>query len=569
MSKKQDESKNTEPPEQLSDLLLLVNTKKKSIRVAADEKGKTDRLDKINHDNPPFLKIDRSSIVENFLSNYFSQSKDPTEFRFFRVPIEVAKKMAGSLRELFKENPSQEIQDFAKQYEVKQDLQSQADKNNNSLKEEDMNTSTETQNGKPLRYNEAMINWEQLKDFGISRDYLKEKGLLDEMLKGYKTSKLVPVTANFGSAVLRTDARLSLQQSKEGPIVLAMHGIRREPELNRAYFGYNFSDEDKTNLKNTGNMGRQAMIAPQGSAEKVPYLISIDKLTNEIVGVRADRAFIPEEVSGVKLTDHEKETLREGKAIFVEDMISKSGKEFNAHLQINAEKRGIEYIFPDRGQFNREEIGGVELTKKQLEDLHTGKAIFVEDMKRKDGEQFSSFIKLDANGTLSYSRVNPDTGELYIPKEICNVRLTREDKDALRTGSPVFLENMISRKGEEFSSFVKIDTETGRISYSRTLDGFEEKPAYKVPQEMWGVAFTVTQRADLQDGKAVHITGMTGYNGQKFDSWLKVNQNQGRIDFYISNPDKPRLSENITKSNKEAIERERTQRPAARQRKIA
>ena len=570
-----------EPPEQLSDILLLINTKKKSIRVASDEAGKTDRLDKINHDNPPFLKIDRSSILENFLSNYFRQNKDPTDFRFFRVPINIAKKAAQHLRELFKENPSQATLDFIRQYEVKPTLQTQDSKikDNYSQKEEIMNTTdtqpTQTETASKQRFNEAMINWKQLEQFGVSRDYLKEKGLLDGMLRGYKSSQLVPVAANFGSAVLRTDARLSFQQSQEGPVVLAMHGIRREPELNRPYFGYIFSEEDRKNLKETGNMGRQAMISYNGSPAKEPYLVSIDRMTNEIVAVRADRAFVPDEVSGVKLTDHEKETLREGKAIFVEGMTSaKSGKEFDAHLQINAERRGIEYIFPNNGQFNRESIGGVELTRKQLEDLHAGKAIFVEDMKKKDGELFSSFVKLDVNGNPSYTRFNPDTPEgareIYIPKEICNVRLTSEDRETLRAGKPVFLEDMINRKGEEFSSFVKIDTETGKISYARTEDRFDEKPVFKVPQEVWGVSLTTTQRAQLQDGKAIHVTGMTGYNGQ-FDSWIKVNEKQGKLDYYPNNPDAPRRLESAAasqtaqkNSNKEATERTRTQKPAAR-----
>ncbi len=58
-----------------------------------------------------------------------------------------------------------------------------------------------------------MINWEELKKFGLSREYLQERGLLDQMLKGYKTNQVVPISMNFGSAVLRTDARLSFQQS--------------------------------------------------------------------------------------------------------------------------------------------------------------------------------------------------------------------------------------------------------------------------------------------------------------------------------------------------------------------
>ena len=42
-------------------------------------------------------------------------------------------------------------------------------------------------------YNESMINWEELKNFGLSREYLMERGLLDQMLKGYKTNQVVPI----------------------------------------------------------------------------------------------------------------------------------------------------------------------------------------------------------------------------------------------------------------------------------------------------------------------------------------------------------------------------------------
>ena len=201
------------------------------------------------------------------------------------------------------------------------------------------------------RYNESMINWEELKHFGLSREELQERGLLDQMLKGYKTNQVVPISMNFGSAVLRTDARLSFQQSVGGPIVLGIHGIRQKPELDRPYFGHIFS---------------------------------------EVVAMRVENAVIPKEVKGVQLTEQEQNDLREGKKIFVEGMISNGGKEFAAHIQINAERRGIEYIFENDKLFNRQSLGGVELTKQQIEDLNLGKAIFVEGMARKDGEIFSS-----------------------------------------------------------------------------------------------------------------------------------------------------------------------------------
>ena len=43
-----DTSTKTKTAKQSPDILLLANTKTKSVRVASDEKGKTDRFDKIN-----------------------------------------------------------------------------------------------------------------------------------------------------------------------------------------------------------------------------------------------------------------------------------------------------------------------------------------------------------------------------------------------------------------------------------------------------------------------------------------------------------------------------------------
>ena len=81
----------------------------------------------------------------------------------------------------------------------------------------------------------------------------------------------------------------------------------------------------------------------------------------------------------------------------------------------------------------------------QLKALNEGHTILVEDMKRKNGELFSSFVTMDkVTGGLQYTRHNPETGEIYIPKEICSVQLTPEDKEALRKGQPIYLENMIT-----------------------------------------------------------------------------------------------------------------------------
>lgn len=542
--------------EQMSDIVFILDKMELILqavsKIGKDGKYSTVPADK-EHSNS-FLKIDRyANMFENFVKNFWSQLKDPTRFGILSVKADTldSPEVKQAIEDLAAGKQTKAVEDFLKKYEiVPRDKENQSINNQN---QEEMAKKNETQQQATqgdgtqqpkYRYNESMINWEELKNFGLSREYLMERGLLDQMLRGYKTNQVVPISMNFGSAVLRTDARLSFQQSVGGPIVLGIHGIRQKPELERPYFGHIFSEEDKKNLLETGNMGRVVELKGR-NGEYIPSFISIDKLTNEVVAMRAENAYIPQEIKGVKLTDQEINDLREGKKVFIEGMISNNGKEFDAHILVNAERRGIEYIFENDKLFNRQSLGGVELTKQQIEDLNAGKAIFVEGMERKDGELFSSYVKLDeATGRPSYTRYNPDSPEgareIYIPNEIGGVKITAEEQQQLREGKVIFLNDMVNRKGEEFSSFIKADLETGRLSYSRTPDGFEQRAEFKIPEKVWDVKLTRNQRADLQSGKAVLVEGIKGYDGKTISQYVKANFNQGRLDFYNENPDRKR-----------------------------
>ena len=543
--------------EQMSDIILILDKMELILQAVSqidkDGRYKTVPADK-EHTNS-FLKIDRyASMFENFLKNFWSQLKDPTRFGILSIKEDTLDdpKVRQAVEDLAAGKKTDAVEEFLKQYEiVPRDKENQSINHQNQEEMAKKNETQQqaaqgdgTQQQPQYRYNESMINWEELKNFGLSREYLMERGLLDQMLRGYKTNQVVPISMNFGSAVLRTDARLSFQQSVGGPIVLGIHGIRQKPELERPYFGHIFSEEDKKNLLETGNMGRVVELKGR-NGEYIPSFISIDKLTNEVVAMRAENAYIPQEIKGVKLTDQEINDLREGKKVFIEGMISNNGKEFDAHIQVNAERRGIEYIFENDKLFNRQSLGGVELTKQQIEDLNAGKAIFVEGMERKDGELFSSYVKLDeATGRPSYTRYNPDSPEgareIYIPNEIGGVKITAEEQQQLREGKVIFLNDMVNRKGEEFSSFIKADLETGRLSYSRTPDGFEQRAEFKIPEKVWDVKLTRNQRADLQSGKAVLVEGIKGYDGKTISQYVKANFNQGRLDFYNENPDRKR-----------------------------
>lgn len=560
------------PVEQITELMLVQNKNdpKAGVRAVSeiDGQGKVKTVPADERNENSFLKFDKnSSILENFIKNFWSQLKNPTHFRLIRMTVHDYKMNKQAIKDLAEGKQTDAVKEFLKRYEIRP-KENRKEQNVNQEKTETMAKKQQQQPQQPqeplqqsevqqaaqgaqpqvpqaeqqpqaprYRYNEDMIDWNALEKIGVSKASLEQEGLLDSMLKGYKTNKLVPLTLTLDAATIRMDARLSLIPMQNGQVGLGIHGIRKEPQLERSYFGHIFTEEDKKNLRESGNMGRVAELNLRGGTTE-PCLISIDKNTNELVAVRQEHVYVQDEVRGVKLSPDEIQTLKNGGQVFVDGMISNKGKEFSATLQYSAERRGLEFIFPKDQAFNQQSLGGVQLSPTQLKMLSEGHTILVEDMKRRNSDEvFSSFVTLDkVTGRPNYTRHNPETGEIYIPKEICNVQLTHEDKELLRKGQPVYLENMINRKGEEFSAFVKLNMTTGNPQYSRTPDGFNEQQAPRIPAEVYGHVFTAQERANLQDGKTILISDLKS-NGKQFSSYLKVNPGSGQLQYFQDNPD--------------------------------
>ena len=560
--------------EQFSELLMVHNKNdpKAGLGVVSqvDEKGNYRTVPPDRKHENSFLKFDRnSSILENFIRNFWRQFKEPTHFRLLRMTYNDYKRNRQALDDLAKGKKTDAVKEFLKHYEIRprkqEEQQNTNEKENESMAKKQqpeqqqqpqqqpeqltqVEQAAQGMEGQPAgeqqspvyRYNENMIDWEALGKVGISKEMLEQSGALDGMLRGYKTNKTIPLTLNIdGVLTAKLDARLSFI-SNEGQVVLGVHGIRKEPELSRPYFGHNFTEEEKKSLRETGNLGHPVDLNLRGG-DYEKCLVSIDRNTNELVAVRQEHVFIPNIVKGVTLDPDEIEKLKNGEPIFVDGMTSAKGKEFSATLQYSAERRGIEFIFPKDQGFNQQTLGGVQLSPNQLKMLTEGHTILVEDMKRTNGELFSAFVTLDSvTGKPTYTRSNPETGEIYIPKEICQTPLTPEDRETLRKGGTVYLENMINRQGQEFSSFVRLNMTTGYPQYSRTPDGFNEQQVPKIPAEVYGHVFTAQEKADLQDGKAILVSGLKGRGGQEFSTYMKVSPNTGALNFFQENPDRPR-----------------------------
>jgi hypothetical protein len=351
-----------------------------------------------------FIRLDRNGdLFSNFFSNFMSQANNPSRFSFIIVPKSKAVKAAEAIKKSLKEAQELPLNEIAGNT-LKQIL------NHNS-----METSQKTQEAGEFRYNPEQVNWASLANMGLNIERLEKSNLMEQLLKGFKTNELVPLSLSLGSAVVKLDARLSLQTNDSGEIVVAMHGIRKEPNLNYPFFGHEFSNEDKDNLLKTGNMGRVVDLYNQKTAEYHPSMVSVDRMTNELVAMRTEWIKIPDEIKGVKLDEQQKQQLMEGKQVFLEGMTSTKGKAFDANVQYNADKRYVEFQF-DRTN-NKQEVGieaprnvrGKELDDEQYQKFKDGQTIYVSGLQDKQGKEYKGYVTFDKeSGKIGFSFTNPD-----------------------------------------------------------------------------------------------------------------------------------------------------------------
>ena len=370
-----------------------------------DEKGmlKTSPAEEVNQGN--FLKFNsRDGLLKNFMENFLKQFNKPKHWGLYKVLADNVGQGIENLKTMLqnKQNPDnqQKIKDIQLDFEDYLPQQKNA-----------------------TAINPERVDWKILETLGLSKEKLEQSGELNKILNWQKTN-LLSIAIPVGDTTIHTEARLAFRTDEEGKISLAVHSLRKEPQLDFPYMGHKFSNEEKETLLATGNLGKTIEVMPK-NGEPFSAYISIDPQTNELIALRADRISIPQEIKGVTLSDGQYKDLVEGKAVKVEGMTSKNGKSFDATLQVNAEKKGIEFIFGNRTSLQErkvqnQELGrshegvphklcGLELSYKQREALDNGRTLYLKNMVDKEGNPFNAYVRMDKEQNRPrFYKWNPD-----------------------------------------------------------------------------------------------------------------------------------------------------------------
>ena len=375
---------------------------KLSVVSGIDDKGNLKTTEAIAANQAAFLKFNnKDGLLKNFMTNFLKQFNNPTRFGLYKIVANNVEQSVDNLRTMLQSREKPESKQQLAEIGVSFDDYLPQKKNATAI-------------------DESKIDWKQLDSLGLSREQLEQSGELEKMLFWQK-SNLVTIAVPVGNTTIYTEARLAFRTDDNGNIGLAIHPLRKEPQLDFPYMGYKFSPEEKEQLLTTGNLGKIIEVTPKNGNPFSAY-VSIDPQTNEIVALRADRVNIPKEIKGVSLSDAQYKDLVEGKAVKVEGMTAKSGKSFNATLQVNAERKGIEFIFGDNKSLRERQehkqaqqqgaphkLCGLELSEKQREALDSGRTLYLKNMVDKEGNSFNAYVRMDKEQNRPrFYKWNPD-----------------------------------------------------------------------------------------------------------------------------------------------------------------
>ncbi len=434
--------------------------------------GKLKTVDPTKENAGDFLKIDtRGNALENFFKKFSEQLKNPSHTGIYAVSANAVDKIAAFMDKIIKIDPADKVLDpYRVTPEGKMQEQAQG-------------------RYQPLDLNK--LDWKEADKLGLSGQSLQDA--LKAMSYGHKSPGLIEVRMEIDGKELQAKARLSFEQQPDGTIKIHTHPFQEKPDFEKPFMGVLFTPDEQKQLTTTGHGGRVFELEMTPGGEKVPALVSLDKITNRVEAVPLSEIQIPKVLKGVELSEKQQEELKNGQGVLVENMDKKQrpgeepGGKITRIVQYNAVNKNFDFLFtPEQRQQRQQERaakaeqdnnqplkprkvdnvwirpvqGGVELSREQFKELLNNKPVFVEGM-------------------------------------IDQTKLAKQEQGAQQTEAT-------DKKGQKYNAWVWPDQDAGRIRHTGLPpDQWKEAQAKKQAQPAEGFK---TQVAVNNEGKTNEAT---------------------------------------------------------------
>ena len=325
--------------------------------------------------NNSFLKLDRTSPLELFFTNFKNQYNNPTSFSFFLIPLAVLEKTLNAVIQIRKgEDPGPEGKKLVE---------------NSELNDEGRIAKL----ARRYKFDEYQLPWKELSALGVDKQLLFENHCMGEMLKGRITSTAFPISKEVnGVKQDMGEACFLCVKGEDGKVQLKTLSRLDKPQYDLPAYKGVFTDEEKQKLQDTGTLGGIKEMKDTYTGKVCNCYVAFHEPSNRIITMPVDAIKIPDYIYGKRLDDKQKQVLASGGQLSINDIQRKNDTLLSGVAFVDP--RIMDIAFKQAGEQLKvnDTIMGARITPEQKKMLENHEMVYIENMRYK-GRTFSDDVR--------------------------------------------------------------------------------------------------------------------------------------------------------------------------------
>lgn len=129
---------------------------------------------------------------------------------------------------------------------------------------------------------------------------------------------------------------------------------------------------------------------------------------------------------------------------------------------------------------------------------------------------------------------------IKIPLVIKGVTLDAKQQQTLKEGTPLYIENMLSKRGTLFNATVQFNTDHQYVEFlfGKNIQNLTSKylktdQQSEIPSVFRGIKLKSWQVEKLNRGDAAYVKELTDKNGRKYQGYITFNKATSRFNFFF------------------------------------
>ena len=373
MAKKKQEQQEQSQDEHVMAVLDKRTNKTAVISKMNEQDGSIEVVPSDKKNSNSFLKLDRTSPLELFFTNFKNQYENPTSFSFFLIPFALLEKTLNAVIQIRKgEDPGADGKKLVE---------------NSELNDEGRIAKL----ARRYKFDEHQLPWKDLNALGLDKETLFNNHCMGELLKGRITSTALPISKEInGEKKNMGEACFMCVKGADGKVELKTLTRLDKPQYDLPIYKGVFTDEEKNKLAETGTLGGIKEMKDTLTGNVCKCYVSFHEATNRVITMPVDAIKIPDYIYGKRLDDKQKQLLASGGELPVNDIQRKNDTMLSGVAYVDPTIRDIAFKQSDKQLKDNDTILGAKISPEQKKILENHGMVFIENMRNPKTKQLFS-----------------------------------------------------------------------------------------------------------------------------------------------------------------------------------